>query len=312
MKRLGIVMLLMFAFGTSFGQGYADPRTYYREFSAAFRRIEMKNVRYLQTVLKGEDERRVARYAEMVTEQLEESKVELARMGPFEDDRVLYDEFMAGIDLYLKSFKESVPDSLKKGYEASFARYEAYMGAVMKAETMAVDASYKMDEALKYFASKYEVRTIPDTRTAAAQEKIDAIWGHNRDVSRAYIRVRAKVDRLLKVLDTGKISTMQKQVPELLTALRKAVPESMEEARELTNFDPDDLADLLMDYLEDIEDELEDTFAAMSAVLINEYANPDDYEDARDDLADTIEWHEELKADMQEEQAEFAIDYLED
>lgn len=312
-KKLVLLAVISVMTGSqALGQRSGDPRSYYREFSSESRRIAMKNLRYMQTLLKGEDPRRVNRYAEMVSEQLEDSKRNLERVGPYEDDRVLYDEFIEALEMYTKSFEGTIPDSLKENYMASFENLTAYYKALEEAEGLALEAAYKMEEAEKYFAKKYEVRRIPNERTEKALAKVDNVVIHERDATRAYVRVRAKVDELLKVLEEGDLETKQAKCPGLLSELRNNIATSLKEAKELMQFEEDDLAKEVLSYIEDIDDEMEDELSPLVRQLTNEFLDPDDYEDAQEDLEDFIEWHNSLKEDFQEEKEEFIVDYLED
>lgn len=311
-KFILILIISAIGGGDMLAQRSGDPRSYYREFSSESRRIAMKNLRYMQTLLKGEDPRRVNRYAEMVGEQLVESKRNLKRIGPYEDDKVLYNEFMEALDMYSEAFKSTVPDSLKENYMATFENLTAYYKALEEAEGLAIDAAYKMEEAEKYFAKKYEVRRIPNERTEIAMAKVDNVVLHERDVTRAYVRVRALVDEILTVLDEGEMETRQAKAPGLMSDLRSAVSKSLEEGYNLTQFEEDDLAKELISYVEDIQDEITGELAPLAQQLTNEFLDPDDYEDAVEDLEDFIEWHESLKEDFREEKEEFIIDYLEE
>lgn len=300
--------VLAFMPNTAEAQRYSDPRSYYREFFSENRRIQMKHMRLMESQLRGDEERRVKRYRQMVGEQIQESLQAVRRLGGYQGDSTLRREYINALEMYNKAFNTTVSDSLSENPMQSYAKLEAYYTAVEESEGLAFDAAYKIEKAEDYFARQYNVDLRRDKEMLQQKDRMDKAMLHGRDVTLSFIRVYAKVEKILAYLED--VDYENDTLPDMMTELRKAIATSKEDVPQLMEFEEEALAEFLEDYLEDIEDELNKNLTPIAETLRNEYVAEDDYEDAKDDLEDFQEWHEEVMEDYKEEKNDLAEEFL--
>jgi len=100
---------------------------------------------------------------------------------------------------------------------------------------------------------------------------------------------------------------------ETVVQLRRAVKTSQEEAESLGDFKgEDDAIDFLKDYLEEIHDNIDDTFRPLAEKFSNNFLANDDYQDAKKELRKLENWHQEERSEFLEDQQEMVEDFLED
>lgn len=307
MRSLLALIFIVSVFGAE-AQKYKDPRQYYRQFANENRKIKRKNLMFFEASLKGEDERRVAKYREMVIEQLRESKKEVDRVGPYEDYEILQREYSDALELYIKAFDEELGEAwaLKDSMYNSWDDLTSYYKALDKAEQDMLDAAYKIERAEEHFTHKYYVDRMVDEETELTYQRLDEITPHVRDMSVAFYRVHMQVENFLKAIDEKKRDTL----PRMVTEIRKTIRTSEEEVSEWADFEEDDLYDETVSYLQDMNEEIDETMRPLAEAFSNEYLGEDEYEDAQDLLERFRDWYNDLVTDWKETKMELIEDYL--
>lgn len=312
MFRYLIVVLLFVGFSADVdAQRHSDPRSYYREFQSQSRRIQMKNMRYLEAVVKGDDARRVAKMREMVLEQLKESRRDLERVGPYKDDEVLHREYMKGLEMFINAMEKNFEkaDVLVVSANESFEDRMKYFEAQEEAEAQMIDAIYKIEEAENYFAKTYDVDLRRDPEDKRKFDKLDLLTVYMRDLSIPFYRVDARIQSLISAAEARKGDTLF----DILSDLRTAVAESKNDIEDIPQFDGKDwLEKEVRDYLEELTDEMDETIQPLVDQLSNNFLPEDEFEDAQEDFARFKEWQADRVADFKQTKSDVVIRYLEE
>lgn len=306
--RILLALLFTFSLFGAAAQKYKDPRQYYRVFANENRKIKRKNLMFFEASIKGEDERRVQKYREMVVEQLRESAKEIDRVGPYEDYEILKREYADALDLYIKAFDDQLGDAwaLKDSMYNSWEHLNKYYDALEKAETSMLDAAYKIEEAEQHFTQKYYVDRRIDEETELTYERLDEITPHVRDMTIAFYRVHMQVEKFLMAIENQQRDTLGQMV----TNIRRSIRTSQEEVADWADFEEDDLFEETVDYMEDISEEIDEVLRPIAEAYSNEYLAEDEYEDAEDQLERFKGWYNDLVADWKETKTELVEDYL--
>lgn len=306
--RILLALLFTFSLFGAAAQKYKDPRQYYRVFANENRKIKRKNLMFFEASIKGEDERRVQKYREMVVEQLRESAKEIDRVGAYEDYEILKREYADALELYIKAFDDQLGDAwaLKDSMYNSWEHLNKYYDALEKAETSMLDAAYKIEEAEQHFTQKYYVDRRIDEETELTYERLDEITPHVRDMTIAFYRVHMQVEKFLMAIENQQRDTLGQMV----TNIRKSIRTSQEEVADWADFEEDDLFEETVDYMEDISEEIDEVLRPIAEAYSNEYLAEDEYEDAEDQLERFKSWYNDLVADWKETKTELVEDYL--
>lgn len=306
--RILLALLFTFSLFGAAAQKYKDPRQYYRVFANENRKIKRKNLMFFEASIKGEDERRVQKYREMVVEQLRESAKEIDRVGAYEDYEILKREYADALELYIKAFDDQLGDAwaLKDSMYNSWEHLNKYYDALEKAETSMLDAAYKIEEAEQHFTQKYYVDRRIDEETELTYERLDEITPHVRDMTIAFYRVHMQVEKFLEAIENQQRDTLGQMV----TNIRKSIRTSQEEVADWADFEEDDLFEETVDYMEDISEEIDEVLRPIAEAYSNEYLAEDEYEDAEDQLERFKSWYNDLVADWKETKTELVEDYL--
>jgi hypothetical protein len=189
MKRALLLLLLALVAAPNLeAQRFKDPRSYYREFYSQSRRIQTKNLRYVEAVARGDDARVVNKFRQMVVDQLKDSRKAIERVGPYKDDDVLHREYLAGLDMYLEAYENDfgAAEELTANRYNSLKDLEAYYEAANTAEVKVLDAAYKIEKAEDYFGKTYQVDLRRDTVMAERFLRLDEIIVMVREVTLEY------------------------------------------------------------------------------------------------------------------------------
>ncbi len=312
MKKL-IALLLFAAFMApqAEAQRYKDARSYYREFYSQTRRIQVKNMRYVEAVAKGSDERRIKKFREMVVDQLKDSKRELSRVGAYKDDDVLHREYMAGLDMYLDAYENlfgKAEELLANRYK-SIENLEAYYELANKAEVKALDAGYKIEKAEDYFGKTYQVDLRRDTVMQQKMVKLDEMIVSNREVTLEYFRVEAELQRLFSAIDSNKTDNLSEIIGAIRQASRTARTR-LEDVEPLEDFEG--LKEQTMYFLDEVEGSIDEDLRPMAEVYEFKYKDQDDLADAREVMLSYKEFLKEMRTEFFAVREEMILDYLEE
>ena len=305
-------LLLGFFFSLSLpAQRYRDPGDYYRELSSQNRRLQMKKMRYLESVLTNSDPRRTDRYRELVVEQIDNSLSELRRVGAYKGDSVVIKEYIRGYKMQEEAFKELFGQAEELG-GSRFTNYDSlkrYYDHFNKAELTMNEGDYILSEADAYFFNTYSFEPRRSNDLGEQLQKLDQLSVYLRDVNMAFYRVDAVLHEFFVAVEEKRVDSLQ----EMVVQLRRAVKTSQEEARSIGEFQgEDDAIDFLMDYLEEVQDNIDDTFRPLAEKFSNQFLADEDYKDALKDLRKLEEWHQEERSEFLEDQQEMVEDFLED
>ncbi|MDZ7847841.1 MAG: hypothetical protein U5L96_14365 [Owenweeksia sp.] len=131
-------------------QRYRNPQAIpCSEFNNQKRKIDQKTLLYLEASVKGDEPRRIAKYHELVLEQLQESKRDLERVGPYEDYEILKREYTNALDQLITAYKKDfgVAEELRENKYDSYEDLKKYYDAVTEAKGKMYDATYAMEKA---------------------------------------------------------------------------------------------------------------------------------------------------------------------
>lgn len=310
-KLITLLLLVAFAAPQANAQRYKDARSYYREFYSQSRRIQIKNMRYVEAVAKGADERRIKKFREMVVDQLKDSKKELSRVGSYKEDDILRREYMAGLDLYLEAYETlfgKAEELLAERYK-SIEKLEAYYKLANEAELKALDAAYKIEKAEDYFGKTYRVDLRRDTIMQERALKLDEMIVSIREVTLEYFRVDAKLQELFDAIDSNKTDNLTELVGEIRLATREA-RSKLEEVQPLDGYE--DLQEQAMYYFDEVDGSIDEELRPMAEVYEFKYKDQDDLEDAQDALISYKEFMEEMRSEFFAVREEMILDYIED
>ncbi len=311
MKRLLSLLLALFILvPVAEAQRYKNARSYYREFQSQGRKIGIKNMRYLEAVVRGDDARRINKYREMVMEQLQDSKRDLSRVGPYKDDDVLHREFLAGLDMYMEAFEDfGAAEKLTENRYNSYADLQKYYEAANKAEIKMLDAAYKIEKAEDYFGKTYMVDLRRDEAFQEKQFKLDEITVYTRELTLIYFRVDGELTALFNAIDADKGDTLAVIITNLRKSIRTAQSEL--EEKEPLEFD-DSLEDMLGYFLEEIDGSIDEDLRPMAEKFQFKYQDQEDLEDAQVMLREMKEWQKEMRAEYFGAMNDLITDYLEE
>lgn len=292
-------------------QRFKDPRSYYREFYSQTRRIQTKNMRYVEAVARGDDARVINKFRQMVVDQLKDSRQAIDRVGPYKDDDVLHREYLAGIDMYLEAYEkdfEAVDELTSKAYN-SLADLEAYYEAANKAEVKVLDAAYKIEKAEDYFGKTYGVDLRRDTVMAERFLRLDEIIVMAREVTLEYFRVDAELQRLFNAIDSNKTDELNTIITDLRRSIKKAEME-LETKEPIEGYD--DLHDQAFFYFDEVNSSIDKELRPMAEIFEFKYKDQGDLEDAQKVLADYKEFRQEMYDEFFAVRKELILDYLEE
>lgn len=312
MKRVLALILLIFIMAPEAdAQRYKDPRSYYREFYSQTRRIQTKNLRYVEAVARGDDARIINKFRQMVVDQLKESRKILERVGAYKDDDVLQREYIAGIDMYLEAYEKDfgAAEELTSTRYNSLENLEAYYAAANKAEIKVLDAAYKIEKAEDYFGKTYMVDLRRDTVMATKLLKLDEITVSAREVTLEYFRVDAQLSKLFSAIDSNKTDDLDV----IITDLRKAAKAAMTnlEASEPME-DYEGLHEQANYYFDELNNAIDSDLRPMAEQFKFKYKDQDDLEEAQATLRDFKEFQSEMREEFFAVRREMILDYLEE
>lgn len=309
MRTILSLFLIAGFFTATEAQRYRNPQQYLREFSNEHRKINIKNQLYLEANLKGEDERRVEKYRELVTEQLKESRRDLERVGTYEDYEILKREYLDGLTLFIDAYEKDYGKvaTLRDSAYESYKNLMAYYDALTEAENKMLEANYKLEKAEDHFAKSYYVEVRRDEEVQEKYDRLDEVTVYVRDMSKALFRVEQHVQRLLTAVENDDMDTLGF----MLTDMRNAIRESQKSISDYENFEgEDDLYEEVRYYLEEVTDEINETLRPAVDVLQNRFADVDDVEDARRDIERFKSRHKDRMEDFHEAKMEVIEEYL--
>tara|TARA_R110002050_G_scaffold78910_1_gene168722 strand:- start:13219 stop:14163 length:945 start_codon:yes stop_codon:yes gene_type:complete len=312
MKRLFVFLLLTcIALPSLKAQRYKDARSYYREFQSQSRRLNVKNMRYLEAVAQGSDERMVAKYREMVLDQLKETKRDLGRVGAYKEDDVLWKEYMKAIDMYIEAYSTDFGKAQELSAEkyTSYENLKAYYEASSVAEIKLLDANFKIEKAEDFFAKTYKVDLRRDTAAINKAARLDDITVYTRDLALIYYRVDAHLLAIFKAVDENNTDTLSK----VITDLRKDIRVAQSEIEEVGDYKgDDDLVDFILGFIEGIDESIDEELRPTAEVLEARYQDQESLADAKDAMADYKAWHDDMALDFFEVRKEMILAELEE
>lgn len=314
MQRTFFLSLLacLFLIPQAEAQRFRDARSYYREFQSENRRIKIKTLRYLGGVVKGEDQRRVAKYREMVVEQLNESERALKRLPGYKEDSILRREYLTGIDLYQKAFEgefKKVEDMMASGsteYDSIMALFQAQE----EGEKYLFDGAYRIEEAENFFAKQYAVDLRRDEETQELFKRVDILTVYMRDLNKPFLTTQNQVQQFIQAAKEGKGDTLMDLVDQIRLSTKKGM-EALPEEGEVTEYDGDyDFENALADYYEQLREATDERLYYLAEDLSNKFLPEEEYEDAMYDLEGFEIWHEKFIEEIKEDQAAVVEEYL--
>jgi len=311
MKRLLIFLLLTFiALPSLEAQRFKDPRAYYREFQSQSRRLGIKNMRYLEAVAQGSDERRVAKFREMVLDQLNETKRDLGRVGSYNEDDILWKEYMAALDMYIEAYDSDFGAAQKLSPEmySSYENLKAYYEAASIAEIKLLDANFKIEKAEDYFAKTYKIDLRRDTAAIGKALRLDDVTVYTRELALIYYRVDAHLLAIFKAVEDNNTDTLSI----IITNLRKDIRVAQSEIEEVGDYKGDDgLVDFVLAFIEDIDGSIDEDLRPTAEILEGRYQDQKSLADAKADMEDYRLWHDDIALDFFEARKELILYELE-
>lgn len=311
MKRILILFLLTFiALPSLEAQRYRDARSYYREFQSQNRRLNIKNMRYLEAVAQGLDERRVAKFREMVLDQLKETKRDLGRVGAYNEDDILWKEYMAALDMYIEAYSKDFGKAQELSAEkyTSYENLKEYFEAASVAEVKLLDANYKIEKAEDYFAKTYKVDLRRDTAAIGKALRLDDVTVYTRDLALIYYRVDAHVLAIFRAIEENETDTLSM----IITDLRKDIRVAQSEIEEMGDYKGDDeLKDFVLGFIEEIDQSIEEELRPAAEILESRYQDQESLADAKANMEDYRLWHDDMALEFFEVRKELIMYELE-
>jgi hypothetical protein len=290
-------------------RGKNAARGYFKNFESETRRISRKNYLYLSASVRGDDQKRVDRYRELVVEQLHDSKKAINRLKPYQEDDVLLREYKDALDLYLKAFEEQfkVADSLNATKFESFENMKRYFEQVEAAELNAIDASYKIKKAEEYFAGKFDVALRRDEEAEEEYRLLDEVTLYARDMTEIFFRVDTHTRAFIEAAAENNTDTLSA----IVQAMRGAIKESENQLAEYTqDLENDRLRRDVEYYLEDMAEEVDLNLRALAEDLDNPYLEEKDFKYAKRDLENFTYRMEDYREDFFDGRQYLIEDYL--
>lgn len=310
-KVLTLFMLLVICLPQVEAQRYKDARSYYREFSSQGRRIQIKNMRYMEAIAKGDDERRIKKFRQMVVDQLKESQKAIQRVGPYKEDDVLHREYLQGLDMYIEAYETlfgKAEELLADRYK-SIENLEAYYKLANEAEVKALDAAYKIEKAEDFFGKTYQVDLRRDTVIQEKMLRLDEMIVSIREVTLEYFRVDAEMQRLFNAIDSNKTDNLSEIIGDIRRANRTAMT-AMELIEPMEDYE--DLQDQAFYFFEEVEGSIDEELSPMVEVYEFKYKDQDDLQDAQEALISYKEFLKEMRIEFFEVRSEMILSYLEE
>lgn len=290
-------------------QRYKNPQSYFKKFQNENRKLRIKNLRYLKASLKSGDQRKVDKFRQVVLDQAKQSKTSIERLGAYKDYNILRKEYIASMEMYINAFENNfgVADALSKNRYNSYEDLKKYYQAVSKAEEEMLTASFRIESAEEHFAKTYTLKIVRDSELEEQYALLDEVTLYSRDMTLSYFRIDAKVRLYLNILQRGNLDSLS----DVLTEMRIAVKDSKEEVLEYDAFEGETtLYDEMVDYIEEMEVELNENLGDLTDKLQNEFMEEDEYEDVQKDLKRFIERHKYRTESFFETKSELIEDYL--
>ncbi len=310
MKRLIPLLALLVGLSTlSYAQKYKNPEQYLREYSTQNRKIHKKNLLYLKSSIKGDDPRKVARYREMVIEQLKDSRTYITRVGPYGDQDVLNREYIAGLTLFIDAFENDfgIAEELTANRFNSYDDLKKYYDAVFVAEGKMMDANDKMEAAEDYFAKMNFINLVRDEEVEEEYEKLDEVTLYTRDMTLSFYRAGAQVRRFIEMAASDNKDSLQ----DVLGDLRKAIKESKAEIAEYANFEGNSkLYKATLYYLEELSDEVNNNLGTLADQIQNDFLDEKEYKKVQKNYERFQARNQELVEEFLETRSELIMDYL--
>lgn len=289
MKRKLLIFFALLLAIPATAQRYRNPAQYYRQFSNENRKLTQKTHIFLENLLMGEDIRRVKRYREMVAEQAQESAKEVSRVGKYEDFETLQREYVAGMEDYHKAFDKYYREVMDY-YPTRFTTYDSlkmYYGALSKAEMEMYDAAYKLEAAEDHFARTYYVEQNRDEEILEMSRRMDRLSLYLKDMDLAFFSVHSAVQDWVNAIEAEKRDTLQTLVGEVRRSIRSAA----DSIKPYAEYEGDeDLFEEVEYFLSEVNNDIDERLRPLSEAFGNAYLDPDEYEDAEDELEQVKRW----------------------
>ena len=303
-------LILLVSFGVqSQAQRYKKPEQYFREFQSQNRKINRKNLMYLKAALKGEDERRVAKYREMMVEQLKDSRNEISRIGDYDGYDILQREYMDALEMYIKAYEDDfgIAEELTEHRYDSYEDLRKYFDAVTKAEGEMLDATYKIEKAEDHFAKMHFFTIERDEEIQEEYRMLDEVTLYTRDMTLSFFRVEQHSKNFLAAIREGNNDSLGY----ILGAQQRDVKVSKEEIEKYSDFDgEDDLVDYVGWYLDEMVLEINENLRPLADQLKNDYLDDKDYNKAQKTLERFIGRHNDYLEDFFETKNDLILEYL--
>lgn len=281
-KYLPLILLL--AFGSQMqAQKFKNPKTYFKKFQLESKKLRVKNFKYLKSSLKSDKPKKVDKFRLAVIEQAKTSKRIIDRLGPYQEYDILRKEYLRSMDMFIHAFENNfgVADELSKNRYKSYEDLKKYYKAVEKAESEMLEASFRIEAAEEHFAKKYNLEIVKNEELETQYTQLDEVTLYSRDMTLSYFRMDAEVRKYLAIVNRGNMDSL----PEVVTDIRLAVRESKTEVEEYQAFDGEtDLYDQMVEYIEEIEVELNENLDELTDNLQNEFMDEDEYSEVQKNL----------------------------
>lgn len=307
-RALSLLVLLSFGF-VGHAQKYKKPEQYFREFQTQKRKINKKNLLYLKSSLRGDDERRVAKYREMMVDQLKDSKTELSRIGDYEGYDILQREFIDALTIYIEAYEKDfgIAEELTEHRYDSYEDLKKYYDAVTKAEDGMLDASYKMEKAEDHFAKMHFFTIERDEEIEEEYRLLDEVTLYTRDMTLSFFRVEQHAKDFLLAINDGRTDTLDV----ILTQMQKDIRVSQAEIEGYADFEGQkDLYKFTEYFLEEMTLEVNENLRSLADQLENQYLEDKEYKRAQKDLERFVSRHNEYLEDFFDVKRELILDYL--
>lgn len=307
-RILSLLLLVAFALPAE-AQKYKKPEQYYREFQSQNRKISRKNLIYLEAVLKDEDERKIAKYREMMVDQLKDSRQELSRIGDYDGYDILQREYMTALDMYIDAFEKDfgVAEELTAKRYDSYEDLKAYFDAVTKAEGEMLDASYKIEKAEDHFAKMHFFTIERDEEMDEQFRLLDEATLYTRDMTLSFFRVEQHSKRFLTAIKEDNTDSLSY----ILTDMQKDIRVSKQELAEYEEFEGNNsLIKYLNWYLDEMTIEAEENLRPLAEQLKNDYLDDKDYKKAQKELEKFIARHNDNLEEFFAIKNDLILDYL--
>ena len=213
------------------------------------------------------------------------------------------------MDMYINAFENNfgVAEELSKNRYNSYEDLKKYYEAVTKAEGEMLDAAYRIEQAEEHFAKNHYLTITRDEEMEEEYRMLDEVTLYSRDMTLSFFRVDAQVRKYLKAVEVGGTDSLSA----IVSDLRAAYHESKKEVEQYTDFDGRKmLYNEMLDYLEEIEGELNENLPELTENLKNNFLAEDEYEDTQRDLERFIKRHKYRVENFFETKNDLIEDYL--